>query len=98
VADVGDTVGDDRGELEQRAEAAAPGNAERRADADRRVRLRPCRRGAVHRPLQPGLVEAGDHPPAALERQPEGTPLVAAGAYGHDQRPLPPPPEDSLAL
>jgi hypothetical protein len=85
VTDVGDAVGDDRRELDHRAEAAAPDDPKRRSDADPRVRLGPRRCGPVHRPLEPFLVDADDDPPPALERHPERTLAVSVGAHRHDE-------------
>ena len=85
VADVCDAVVDDGRELDQRAEAEAPDGAERRAQADVRLRLRAVGRRAVHRPLQLGAVDADRHLPRALEVLVHGARAEAGRADGHVQ-------------
>ena len=67
VGDVGDAVGDDGGELDERADPARPDDLERRPHLDVGGRLRPPVVGAVHRPLQIVAVEAHGHFTLALE-------------------------------
>ena len=69
VRDVGDAVGDDGGELDQRAEAARPNDSERRPNLHGGMCLRPARVGAVRRPLQIALVDPHRRLRMRAERQ-----------------------------
>ena len=79
VGDVGDAVGDDGGELDERAEAARPDDLERRPQLDLGMGLRAALVGAVHRPLELRPEEAhGDAPPLLEGRahDPRGIPRL----------------------
>ena len=85
VADVRDTVVDDRRELDQPARRLAPDDPERRAQPDRRLCLRSGGRGAVERPLQRALVDLDAHPRVIAELDPLGQGVVAALRDGDAQ-------------
>ena len=89
IADVRDAVVDDRGELDQGAEADAPDRPEGRPQADVRLRLRPLGRCAVHRPLQLGPEDPNRDLAGCLEVLVHRAGSEAACIDGDVQRPAP---------